>query len=143
MICPFFYVCVQTFISVAPQYFQDVWGLAPEEATRLCAVPFTVSAVLSPVFGLLADKVGRTLYFVLASTLGLAILHCMALMHWVPPMSMVICLGLLFSSCAATVWPMAALVVPSEQLGMSYGIMAAFQNTGLASASLLIASATA
>merc|ERR1712024_291783 len=52
---------------------------------------------------------------------------------------MVACLGVLFSACTATLWPMVALVVSTEHLGTAYGIMTTFQNIGIALAPLAIA----
>ena len=40
--------------------------------------------------------------------------------------------------CAASLWPMVAIIVDLKQLGTAYGLMTALQNLGLAVAPLVI-----
>jgi MFS family permease len=47
-------------------------------------------------------------------------------------------LGVTYSVCAASLWPMVALIVPVDGLGSAYGLMTALQNLGLAVAPLSI-----
>ena len=48
-------------------------------------------------------------------------------------------MGVTYAICAASLWPMVALIVPLDNLGSAYGLMTALQNLGLAVAPLSIA----
>ena len=50
--------------------------------------------------------------------------------HFSIPFTMV-WMGVSYAMCAASLWPMVALVVPTRELGMAYGLMTALQNLGL------------
>lgn len=91
-----------------------------------------MSAILSPFIGLLVDKVGRNLVFLLIASILVMFSHtAMALTTWnlwIPMIS----LGIGYSIMCSALWPLVALVVPQHQLGTAYGVMQAIQNLGLA-----------
>lgn len=133
-----FYIPIMTFLTLAAKYFEAVSGLSPEAATSLCAVPFTISAVLSPLCGCFADAAGRPVLIVMLSSCGLALAHMLLGMGLLPPFLAVSVIGCMFSLNTATLWPMISLVVPQELIGTVYGIMIATQNTFLSVAPMLI-----
>ena len=48
------------------------------------------------------------------------------------PLIAMIWLGLTYSACAASIWPLLSNIVPTKYLGTGYGLMTAIQNLGLA-----------
>lgn len=56
---------------------------------------------------------------------------------FVNPYVSMILMGISYSTLAASLWPMVALIVPKQQLGTAYGLMQSVQNLGLALISLL------
>lgn len=132
LICGAFYASMLTFITVAALYFELVWHIPKSLATPLCAVPYTVSALLSPLCGLFADFVGRPLLLVILSCATLTATHFFMGVGLLPPVATMVFLGATFSTFASAIWPMVALVVPQEVLGTAYGTMSAMQNTFLA-----------
>ena len=138
LICPLLYVPVQTFISTAPEFFEKEFELDSQTAAQMAGLPYLISAVASPLFGLVADKLGRPVVFVLCSAIGLTVVHALAATRMIQPVPMVWCMGILFSVACATLWTMLPLVVPERNLGTAYGIMTAMQNLGLGLAPIIV-----
>uniref|UniRef100_A0A8C3V435 Lysosomal dipeptide transporter MFSD1 n=1 Tax=Catharus ustulatus TaxID=91951 RepID=A0A8C3V435_CATUS len=121
-----FVICVCYYAAVFPFI-----GLALCTSSHPIIV-YIISAPMSPVFGLLVDKVGKNIIWVLCavlSTLGSHIL--LAFTFWNPWIAMSL-LGVAYSLLACALWPMVAFVVPEHQLGTAYGFMQSIQNLGLA-----------
>ncbi|KAF4801996.1 hypothetical protein TURU_029576 [Turdus rufiventris] len=113
-------------------FFIEKFRFSPQEASAINSIVYIISAPMSPVFGLLVDKVGKNIIWVLCavlSTLGAHIL--LAFTFWNPWIAMCV-LGVAYSLLACALWPMVAFVVPEHQLGTAYGFMQSIQNLGLA-----------
>ncbi|RMC01909.1 hypothetical protein DUI87_21070 [Hirundo rustica rustica] len=95
-------------------------------------IVYIISAPMSPVFGLLVDKVGKNIIWVLCAVVTTLASHVMlAFTFWNPWIAMCL-LGVAYSLLACALWPMVAFVVPEHQLGTAYGFMQSIQNLGLA-----------
>lgn len=132
LICVSFYLTIFPFIALGSKFFQTKWGYSPSKADAIDSVVYMISAVTSPFIGLLVDKVGRNLVFLLVAGLLVMVSHMlMAVVFinlWIP----MIALGFGYSIMCSALWPLVALVVPQQQLGTAYGVMQAIQNLGLA-----------
>lgn len=135
LICVSFYLTIFPFIALSSEFFQTKWGYLPTEANMISSVVYIISAATSPFIGLLVDKVGRNLVFLLVA--GLLVMAGHMLMGvvgsayinlWVP----MFMLGIGYSIMCSALWPLVALAVPQNQLGTAYGVMQAIQNLGLA-----------
>lgn len=92
---------------------------------------------MSPIFGLLVDKTGKNIIWVLCAVVTTLASHIMlAFTLWNPWIAMCL-LGLSYSLLACALWPMVAFVVPEHQLGTAYGFMQSIQNLGLAVISII------
>lgn len=132
LICVSFYLTIFPFIALGSKFFQTKWGYDPSRADAADSVVYIISAVTSPFIGLLVDKVGRNLVFLLIASLLVMASHMIMavtfLNLWIPMIS----LGIGYSIMCSALWPLVALVVPQHQLGTAYGVMQAIQNLGLA-----------
>lgn len=132
LICVSFYLTIFPFIALGSEFFQRKWNYDPSHADALASLVYVMSAVLSPFIGLLVDKVGRNLVFLLIASILVMFSHtALALTTWnlwIPMIS----LGIGYSIMCSALWPLVALVVPQNQLGTAYGVMQAIQNLGLA-----------
>ncbi|GBG31455.1 Major facilitator superfamily domain-containing protein 1 [Hondaea fermentalgiana] len=140
-ICVQFYVAVFVFIAVASKFLTDTYDdVDAVSAGLLVSVPYTVSAIASPLLGMTMDKVGRGLLFVGLACLSLLGVHATFafIPHAVSPMGVMVWLGITYSTCAASLWPMIAVVVESKFISTSYGLMMSLQNTGLALAPAIV-----
>ncbi|TKC35265.1 hypothetical protein EI555_002058, partial [Monodon monoceros] len=119
-----FIICVGYYVAVFP-------------FIGLGNIVYVISAPMSPIFGLLVDKTGRNIIWVLCAVVTALASHMMlAFTLWNPWIAMCL-LGLSYSLLACALWPMVAFVVPEHQLGTAYGFMQSIQNLGLAVISII------
>jgi len=132
IVCMSFYVAVFVFITIASPFFQRKYSVTPSVANTYVAIPYTVSAIISPILGFCIDYIGYSAQWVLLACLSLTAIHLTLATTMFPPYAMMIWMGCTYSLCAASLWPMVALIVNLKQLGSAYGLMTALQNLGLA-----------
>ncbi|CAO2612930.1 Major facilitator superfamily domain-containing protein 1, partial [Lemmus lemmus] len=137
LICVCYYAAVFPFISLGKVFFIEKFGFSPQSASAINSVVYIISAPMSPIFGLLVDKTGKNIIWVLCAVAVTLVSHMMlAFTFWNPWIAMCL-LGLSYSLLACALWPMVAFVVPEHQLGTAYGFMQSIQNLGLAVISIL------
>ena len=139
IICETFYVPVFVFIQVGAEYFMKKYGASEDDANVYVAIPYSVSAIASPIMGFLIDKAGYSIQFVTLASFSLCSIHLCFAFTDADPTYVMAWMGITYSVCAASLWPMVALIVSIENLGSAYGLMTALQNLGLAVAPLSIA----
>src|SRR5207245_6862108 len=94
--------------------------------------------IVTPLFGLMVDRVGkRAILMMLGSLLLIPVYLMMAYtdVNLYVPMAM---MGIAFSLIPAVMWPSVAYIVDQSKLGTAYGLMTMIQNIGLAAFNLLI-----
>ena len=74
------------------------------------SVPFSILAILVPIWGILIDKFGNRAYFLFLSTL--LCLFAFTMFYISIPISAIILLGVTWSLFASVIWPSISLVVP-------------------------------
>ncbi|QQS34879.1 MAG: MFS transporter [Ignavibacteriales bacterium] len=163
-LCVTFYSAMFPFQTFAIKFFQDAHGTTREVGGNLSSILTLAAMIFTPLFGLLADKIGkRSLLMMFGSLLIIPVYLMMAYQFGKPdvmgegdfinitikffdidaaiplylilPMSM---MGIAFSLIPAVMWPSVALIVDSPKLGTAYGLMTMIQNIGLAGFNLLI-----
>jgi len=100
-------------------------------AGTLNSYVFLTAAFVTPVFGLLLDRVGRNAGLLALGALFLPL--SFLVLTTVPGgagLSTAL-LGLSFSFLPAVLWPSVVRYVPAEHLGTAFGVMTALQNLGL------------
>ena len=132
VICVTFYVPVFVFISVAAEFFMKKYDASQDDANAYVAIPYSVSAIASPIMGFLIDKAGYSIQFVTLACISLCSIHLCFAYTDLDPTYIMIWMGVTYSVCAASLWPMVALIVSFQNLGSAYGLMTALQNLGLA-----------
>ncbi|XP_021961117.1 major facilitator superfamily domain-containing protein 1 isoform X2 [Folsomia candida] len=130
--CVAYYVAIFPFIGLGKVFFIRKFDFTPEGANAVNSILYIVSAVASPLFGLLVDRTGRNVFYVFISILVTIGAHGILAFTFLNPYVGMCIMGLSYSMLASALWPMVALVIPEHQLGTAYGIMQAVQNFGLA-----------
>ncbi|KAF4526046.1 hypothetical protein B566_EDAN000840 [Ephemera danica] len=113
MVCVAYYLAIFPFIALGKVFFMRKFGMPPDSANFINSLVFIISAVASPILGLMVDRLGRNAVWVIlsvATTLG-----CHAL------------LAFTFLN------PYVAMI----GMGISYSIAQALQNLGLAVVTLV------
>jgi len=163
-LCVTFYSAIFPFQTFAIKFFQEAHGTTREVGGNLSSMLTLAAMIFTPLFGLLADKIGkRSLLMMFGSLLIIPVYLIMAYkvdlaapfgitgsividikffdiyseipIYLIIPMSL---MGIAFSLIPAVMWPSVALVVDEVKLGTAYGLMTMIQNIGLFSFNLLI-----
>lgn len=163
-LCVTFYSAMFPFQTFAIKFFQEAHGTTREVGGNLSSILTLAAMIFTPLFGLLADKIGkRSLLMMFGSLLIIPVYLMMAYQFGKPdmmsdsdfvhitisffdidaaipiylilPMAM---MGIAFSLVPAVLWPSVAIIVDSSKLGTAYGLMTMIQNIGLFGFNLLI-----
>ena len=165
ILCFVFYAAIFPFTSsIGETVFQHLHHTSSSTAGVLVGIPTLMAMVLTPLFGLLADHMGKRsllmmfgafllipIYLLIAfatdSTSFMGLHHSIHVKfsllnfdNYIFPNQFIpmFILGIAFSLVPAVMWPAVALVVDSNRLGTAYGLMTMIQNIGLTLYNLLI-----
>lgn len=131
ILCVTFYSAVFPFRTFAIKFYQEAHGASREFAGQLNSALIFASMIATPLFGLLADKIGkRATMMMFGSVLILPVYLLMVYSNitlYVP----IIMLGLAFSLIPAIMWPSVAYLVKQNRLGTAYSIMTLIQQIGV------------
>lgn len=138
LLCVTFYSGIFPFQTFAVKFFMDTHGTTREMGGFLSSMLTLSAMILTPLFGLLADYIGkRSLLMMIGSLILVPVYLLMAYtqVSLYVPMAM---MGLAFSLIPAVMWPSVAIIVDEAKLGTAYGLMTMIQNIGLAGFNFLI-----
>jgi len=116
------------------QSFASAQGLAG----LVMSVPYTISAILTPLLGGMVDKHGHRGTLVVVSSFVLTLTHMLiAFTSW--PAEILLCgIGIGYAVLASVIWPSIPSIIPRRQLGTAYGLVTTMQNCGLFAFPLLV-----
>lgn len=138
LLCVTFYSGIFPFQTFAVKFFHETKGTTIEQGGFLSSILILSSMVLTPLFGLLSDYLGkRSLLMMLGSILLIPVYLVMAYTNVSLFIPMAI-MGLSFSLIPAVMWPSVTYIVEPKKLGTAYGLMTLIQNVGLAGFNFLI-----
>lgn len=138
LLCVTFYSGIFPFQTFAVKFFMETHGTSRELGGFLSSMLTLSAMILTPLFGLFADYIGkRSLLMMIGSLVLIPVYLLMAYtkINLYIPMAM---MGLAFSLIPAVMWPSVAIIVDEAKLGTAYGLMTMIQNIGLASFNFLI-----
>jgi len=126
----FFNASIISLFTFAPDFMVSR-GLALESAGFDTSLVMVGSMVLSPVIGLVVDRVGRKEAFIAAGGLGMALF--LALLPGIRQNFglLFLCVGFTAALIPAPVFSLVANVVSHERLGLGYGILSMLNNVGI------------
>ena len=152
-LCVVFYATIFPFRTFAIDYFQQAHGLGREAAGALSSLLPMSAIVLTPLFGLWADRSGGRATFMLVGTAVMLPLFLMVTYlppgpalaipftgHAVPATLLLVAvlLGAVFSLIPAVMWPAVAYLVDARRLGSAYALMTFCQQIGWALVPLVV-----
>lgn len=147
-LCVVFYAAIFPFRTFAIDYFQQAHGITREAAGLLSSLLPVAAIILTPLFGLWVDKVGRRSLFMAAGTLVMVPLFlAVTYLPAGPDINLVIpfigsapvpltlfvvifLLGAVFSLIPAVMWPSVAYIVEERRLGSAFALMTLCQQLG-------------
>jgi MFS family permease len=118
--------------TYAVEYFQHVKGLTLQHAGYINGLVFLAAIFATPLFGLLADRLGHRALMLAFGTLLLpltfVVLGLTGLDLWVTTVMM----GISWSLVPAVIWPATTLIVEPRRLGTALGLITLIQALGMA-----------
>ena len=131
LLCVTFYSAIFPFQTFAIKFFQDAHGATRESAGFLSSIITLFSMIMTPLFGIWVDRVGKRSLFMMAGSLMLVPVYLMMAYTSVPLVVPMAIMGIAFSLVPAVMWPSVAYLVDESKLGTAYGLMTMIQNIGL------------
>jgi MFS family permease len=129
-LCVTFYSALFPFRSFAFKFFTEGRGESLEAAGGLNSMLPFIAMFATPLFGLMADKMGRRSFFMMAGSMALLPLYLLMAYTNVPLILPVVVMGLVFSLIPAILWPSVAYIVEERRLGTAYSLMTFLQQIG-------------
>ncbi len=137
-LCVAFYSAIFPFRSFAIKFFMDARGVSREAAGALNSVLPLSAMVATPLFGLLADRVGHRALLMAVGSATLIPVYLAMVYTSVPLWALIVLMGVAFSLIPAVMWPSVAYLVEERRLGTAYAVMTLVQQVGLAGMNWLI-----
>lgn len=135
LLCVCFYCCVSSFKKfgtsvVVPRFSLD----AAQAGTMVAMIPF-FTIVFTPLFGILVDKVGHAVRWMVIGSVAVLTGH-LALAFAPGEIQFfgyagIALLGLGYSLVPSAMWPSVPKIVPEKNLGIAYSLIYWIQNLGL------------
>ena len=138
LLCVTFYSAVFPFQTFAVKFFIEVHGVTREFGGFLSSLLTFFAMIFTPLFGLLADKMGKRALLMMVGSLLLTPVYLILVytnINLIVPMAI---MGISFSLVPAVMWPSVAYIIEESRLGTAYGLMTMIQNIGLAGFNFLI-----
>ena len=137
-LCVTFYSAIFPFQTFAVKFFMHVRGETHQSASFLLSLPILFAMICTPLFGLLADHVGRRATLMGFGSLLLVPVYLVMAYTAIPPLVPTVMMGVAFSLIPAVMWPSVTYLVAPARLGTALGLMTMIQNVGLTVYNILI-----
>ncbi|PIQ09466.1 MAG: MFS transporter [Ignavibacteriales bacterium CG18_big_fil_WC_8_21_14_2_50_31_20] len=131
ILCVTFYSAVFPFRTFAIKFYMEAHGASRELAGQLNSALIFASMIATPLFGLLADKIGKRASMMMFGSVLILPVYLMLVYSGITLYVPIIMLGIAFSLIPAIMWPSVAYLVKQNRLGTAYSIMTLIQQIGV------------
>jgi len=131
VLCVTFYSAVFPFRTFAIKFYQEAHGATRELAGQLNSALIFASMIATPLFGLLADKIGKRATMMMIGSILILPVYLLMIYSGISLYIPIIMLGIAFSLIPAIMWPSVAYLVQQNRLGTAYSIMTLIQQIGV------------
>lgn len=122
--------------TYAVEYLQHAKHLSLQVAGQVNSGVFAAAVFATPLFGLLADRIGhRALLLTIGTVLLPITLLVLGLTNWSPWVSTVL-MGISWALVPAIIWPSTTLIVEPKRLGTALGVITLIQAIGISVSNL-------
>ena len=137
-LCVTFYSAIFPFRSFAIKFFIEFAEMTRSEAGSLNSILPLSAMIVTPLFGLLVDKIGKRAQLMMIGSIFLMPVYLMLVYSNVSLYVPIALMGVSFSLIPAVMWPSVAYIVDESKLGTAYSVMTLIQQIGLAGFNWLI-----
>jgi MFS family permease len=117
--------------TYAIEYFQHAKGLTLQQAGNVNSGVFLAAIFATPMFGLIADRLGHRALMLVLGTVLLPITFVVLGLTDLNPWISTVLMGVSFSLVPAIIWPSTTLIVAPRRLGTALGVITLLQALGL------------
>ncbi|HEM49018.1 MAG TPA: MFS transporter [Caldithrix sp.] len=140
-LCVTFYSAIFPFRSFAIKFFMEAHGETREMAGFLNSILPISAMIATPLFGILADKIGKRALLMTFGSLLLVPVYLLMVYSDISLYVPIVFMGIAFSLIPAVMWPSVAYIVEEKRLGTAYALMTLIQQVGLAGFNWMIGAA--
>jgi MFS family permease len=131
ILCVTFYSAVFPFRTFAIKFYMEAHGADRELAGQLNSALIFASMVATPLFGLLADKIGKRATMMMIGSILILPVYLLLVYSGISLYIPIVMLGIAFSLIPAIMWPSVAYLVEQGRLGTAYALMTLIQQIGV------------
>jgi len=126
-----FYAAIFPFQSTATSLLQSRYNYSNVKAAATVSLLPLIPLALTPVIGILVDKVGHRITFCIVGMLAMVAGNLgMIMTHW-NPVIFVSVIGVAFSIVPAALWPCFPLIIDENYIGTAYGLLQSVNNLAM------------
>lgn len=141
--CILSYTSYFSFVDNGNDLLCTLFKYTPQKAGELLTVVYMVSAFLTPIFGIIVDKIGKRLNLMMIALILLIVPH--VILNVLPQecdkiwvVLALFLIGVFFAGYAAVFWSCTPLIVDEHKQGIAFGIVYSSLNIVLVIASLFV-----
>ncbi|MCB9206520.1 MAG: MFS transporter [Ignavibacteriales bacterium] len=131
ILCVTFYSAIFPFRSFAIKFYMEAHDASREFAGQLNSTLIFASMIATPLFGLLADKIGKRATMMMIGSILILPVYLMLVYLDLSLYIPITMMGIAFSLIPAIMWPSVAYLVKQNHLGTAYSIMTLIQQLGV------------
>ena len=131
ILCVTFYSAIFPFRTFAIKFYMEAHGASRELAGQLNSALIFASMIATPLFCLLADKIGKRASMMMFGSILILPVYLMLVYSGITLYVPIILMGVAFSLIPAIMWPSVAYLVKQNRLGTAYSIMSLIQQIGV------------
>ncbi|XP_045200021.1 major facilitator superfamily domain-containing protein 1-like isoform X2 [Mercenaria mercenaria] len=129
-----YYLALFPFVGLGQVFYEMKYDREPQVADNVNSMVYLMAAITMPVFGLLIDKLGWSLFWMFIGIILSTGSHVILAFTFIEPYIATVAMGLGYSIFTAAMWPMVSFIITFNRLGTAYGIMNAMVAVGQAGA---------
>ena len=135
LLCLLFYSGVFPFLKFATKLMISNYGVPEDYAGMIPGILPFGTIILTPLFGIVYDKVGQGATLMLIGSVMLTAVHFTFMLHVLPfgwfAIILMLVLGVAFALVPSAMWPSVPKIIPMKLLGSAFAIIFYIQNIGL------------
>jgi len=126
-----YYSVVFPFQSTAVGLFTLKYGYDKKRAGEIISFLPLTSLILSPLFGIVVDKMGKRVILVILGLLLVMGSFLMLALTTLTPIISVVGIGIAYALVPAALWPCIPYIIEPEYTGTAFGLMSSILNGGM------------
>ena len=135
LLCLLFYSGVFPFLKFATKLMISNYGVPEDYAGMIPGLLPFGTIILTPLFGIVYDKIGQGATLMLIGSVMLTAVHFTFMLHVLPygwfAIILMLVLGVAFALVPSAMWPSVPKIIPMKLLGSAFAIIFYIQNIGL------------